>query len=138
MVGRPLGRPDGKPAPGSSRTKEGAADVEEKTVPPGATRIGDDLYKVAKDQVDVYLRHEAAGWEVFAALRPPPQAQGNPVFRYLLERNGTAACRPGAFALRDGNIIYREHCEGTAGLEEACQRVHRVADVYGPKLLRMT
>jgi len=112
--------------------------VEPDPITPGATRIGADLYKVAKDPVDVYIRREGPDWEVFAALRPPPPGQASPVFRYLLERNGTPACRPGAFALREGNLIYREYCQNAAGLEEACRRVHRVAQVYGPKLLRMT
>lgn len=111
--------------------------MEPDTFPSGAQRIGEDLYKVAKDPVDVYIRRQTPGWEVFAALRPPPSAQASPVFRYLLERNGSSSCRPGAFALRDGNLIYREYCQA-GEIAEACLRVHRVAKVYGPKLMRMT
>jgi len=106
---------------------------------PAAIPIADGLYRVAGEPVDVYIECQERCWLVFAALRPLPTHQGGTgVLRYLLERNRSPSCRPGAFALREGNIIYRVYCERVDELEAACRVVRQLSAVYGPKVLRMT
>ncbi|MEW6522124.1 MAG: hypothetical protein AB1445_00900 [Bacillota bacterium] len=105
---------------------------------PGATLIAEDLYRSAGDPVDVYIRAVQDYWEVFGALRPAPARKEDQVFRYLLERNGAPGIYPGAFALRDGNVIYRVFCNSVHEVEAACRVVRAKVAVYGPKLLRMT
>jgi hypothetical protein len=98
--------------------------------------IGPALYKLAGETADVYIAQEGGGFLVFSALRPLPGRRREQVLGYLLERNATAAVAPGAFAVRDGNIIYRVWAD-RGGLAAACTRVREVTAVYGPRLLRM-
>ena len=102
---------------------------------PGVLALGDGLFRLPRQPVDVYIRQLGGQCMVYSAICDLAGAK-NAVYSYLLQRNASRKVMPGAFALYDGQVIVCMLVE-PHDLSAACQHILATATFYAPKILPM-
>ena len=103
---------------------------------PSAVVVGEDLYRVPHDPVDVFIRTLGQQYMVFCPICDLAGARPLDLYAYLLERNGSCKVMPGAFAIHEGKVIYRMLVSVTE-IGDACETALSVTSTYAPKILPM-
>ena len=103
---------------------------------PDAVAIEEDLYRVPRHPVDVFIRTSGREFMVFAPICDLAGARRGDFPVYLLERNASPKVMPGAFAIYDGKVVYRMFVP-FGQLADACARVLTTTQAYAPKILPM-